>query len=339
MDLEWNQCPYGKGKEAKGLPFEIIEIGAVKLNEDFEIVDKFSEIVKPRIYKQLHYKVKDITHITLEELYEGRSFRSVIYDFLEWCGDDYRFVTWGTMDLRELQRNMRFYKLIRVLDFPLYFYDLQKMFSLCYENGRIKRTLSDAVDYLNIETDIPFHRAIDDSIYTARVMKTMDFAKVAEYISVDTFYLPRIKEEEIHLRFSNYTKFVSREFFDKEEMFRDREVTAMTCNVCDKPLEKRIGWFSDGMKTHYCVGYCKEHGLVRGKLRIKAVDEDLCYAIKILKATDEEGASKIEEKQKAIREKRRERRIREKIEMRLAQGRESDVEEDIEFDENEESEE
>ena len=54
MDLEWNQCPYGKGNEAKGLPFEIIEIGAVKLNEDFEIIDKFSEIIKPRIYKQLH---------------------------------------------------------------------------------------------------------------------------------------------------------------------------------------------------------------------------------------------------------------------------------------------
>ena len=34
FDLEWNQCPYGKGKENKRLPFEIIEIGAVKLNED-----------------------------------------------------------------------------------------------------------------------------------------------------------------------------------------------------------------------------------------------------------------------------------------------------------------
>ena len=37
FDLEWNQCPYGKEKENKKLPFEIIEIGAVKLDENRNI--------------------------------------------------------------------------------------------------------------------------------------------------------------------------------------------------------------------------------------------------------------------------------------------------------------
>ena len=32
FDLEWNQCPYGKEKENPKLPFEIIEIGAVKMD-------------------------------------------------------------------------------------------------------------------------------------------------------------------------------------------------------------------------------------------------------------------------------------------------------------------
>ena len=44
LDLEWNQCPYGKGRENKKLPFEIIEIGAVKLNEKREIVDSFQPV-------------------------------------------------------------------------------------------------------------------------------------------------------------------------------------------------------------------------------------------------------------------------------------------------------
>ena len=39
FDLEWNQCPYGKNREVKTLPFEIIEIGAIKLNKDSEYVD------------------------------------------------------------------------------------------------------------------------------------------------------------------------------------------------------------------------------------------------------------------------------------------------------------
>ena len=47
FDLEWNQCPYGKEKEIKRLPFEIIEIGAVKLNKDREYVDRFHRIIKP----------------------------------------------------------------------------------------------------------------------------------------------------------------------------------------------------------------------------------------------------------------------------------------------------
>ena len=33
LDLEWNQSPAGKEGSMNRLPFEIIEIGAVKLNE------------------------------------------------------------------------------------------------------------------------------------------------------------------------------------------------------------------------------------------------------------------------------------------------------------------
>ena len=31
VDFEWNQTSYGKGSENRKIPFEIIEIGAVKL--------------------------------------------------------------------------------------------------------------------------------------------------------------------------------------------------------------------------------------------------------------------------------------------------------------------
>ena len=54
FDLEWNQCPYGKERENDKLPFEIIEIGAVKLNKQFEIMDNFQCLVQPMVYKKLH---------------------------------------------------------------------------------------------------------------------------------------------------------------------------------------------------------------------------------------------------------------------------------------------
>ena len=180
MDLEWNQNPYGKNNNHPDIPFEIIEIGAVKVNDDLEVVDEFQQVVKPRVYKRLHYKIQEITHLTMEELNSGEDFRKVIRNFLNWCGDDYIFCTWGSMDLTELQKNMKHYGMERILEFPLFYVDLQKMYSLCYEDGHIKRTLSYAVEELNIKEDEQFHRAICDAEYTAKVMKAMDFDKFYE---------------------------------------------------------------------------------------------------------------------------------------------------------------
>ena len=40
FDLEWNQNPAGKKTRNDKLPFEIIEIGAVKVNSKKEITDR-----------------------------------------------------------------------------------------------------------------------------------------------------------------------------------------------------------------------------------------------------------------------------------------------------------
>lgn len=42
VDFEWNQACYGKGSENRKIPFEIIEIGAVKLDENLKEIDRFS---------------------------------------------------------------------------------------------------------------------------------------------------------------------------------------------------------------------------------------------------------------------------------------------------------
>ena len=75
-------------------------------------------------------------------------------------------------------------------------------------------------------------------------------------------------------------------------------------------FEKGTGLVSDCGKTYYCLGKCAVHGYVRGKIKIKKVEDDSFFAIKIMKSTDEEGAKSIYDKQESIREKRRERRQR-----------------------------
>ena len=79
FDLEWNQCPGGKQEEDVRLPFEIIEIGAVKLNSSREIVDEFHGIVKPQVYHWIHSHTREIIHMDYRSLANGMPFPDLVY--------------------------------------------------------------------------------------------------------------------------------------------------------------------------------------------------------------------------------------------------------------------
>ena len=75
FDLEWNQNPSGKKTRNDRLPFEIIEIGAVKLNKNLQIISEFRRLIRPRVYRQMHYKISEVTHMSIEQLdTEGEDF-------------------------------------------------------------------------------------------------------------------------------------------------------------------------------------------------------------------------------------------------------------------------
>ena len=61
------------------------------------------------------------------------------------------FGTWGPQDLTELQRNMRFFGMEPLGTSPVRFYDIQKLFSIAYEDQKSRRSLEYAVDFLKIE--------------------------------------------------------------------------------------------------------------------------------------------------------------------------------------------
>ncbi|MEG2870986.1 MAG: DNA polymerase III, partial [Clostridium sp.] len=61
LDLEWNQSAHGKDGSMDRLPFEIIEIGAVKLNASLQIISEFHRLIKPRVYHQMHFKISEVT--------------------------------------------------------------------------------------------------------------------------------------------------------------------------------------------------------------------------------------------------------------------------------------
>lgn len=303
FDLEWNQCPYGKERENKRLPFEIIEIGAVKLDENRNIIDSFQEIIKPAVYRKLHFRTKEILDIDAATLSRGLPFQRVIKNFLKWCGTDVKFCTWGASDLVELQRNMKYYKLLHMLDGPIFYYDVQKLFGLVYDGEKSARSLESAIDFLNMKKEGEFHRALNDAYYTAEILGKIPFDFMEENYSIDSYQNPKVRGDEIYTVFPNYSKFISREFHTKEEAMRDREVTGTKCFLCGQTAKKKIRWFAVNPKTHLCIAECSEHGCFKGKIRIKKTDEGKYYVIKTLKRIDQEEAASIKEKKELLRKK------------------------------------
>lgn len=304
IDLEWNQCPTGE-KEIEEFPFEIIEIGAVKLDENREFVDTFHEVIRPQVYSDIHPKTNEIVHVDKEELAKGAPFWEVIVRFLNWCGEDYRFATWGTSDLMELQRNMEYYHMEPLEKKPFIFYDVQKLFSIYTEGKKNPRTLEYAVDYWQIEKEQEFHRAIWDAEYTAKVLQKIDQETIDNYYSLDYYHNPKNKAEEVYVIYQDYSKLISCEYDTKEKLMDDKDVKYMVCCQCGKRAARKTKWFSNNMKNYMCLAYCREHGYMKGKIRVHKTKEGKAFAVKIVKLISEEMAEELQNRYQEIKEKKK----------------------------------
>ncbi len=321
FDLEWNQSSAGKEASLDHLPFEIFEIGAVKLNENMEKLSEFHRLIRPCVYRQMHFAISEVTHVTMDELiHRGEPFKQVMESFLEWCGDDYIFCTWGSMDLTELQRNMVYHGIEIPFASPLLFYDVQKLYSRLYSDGKTRESLDVAVNFFGLEANVPFHRALEDAEYTGGVLQRLDMDQVGEYVSVDYYRIPQCREEEFTLVFPDYSKFVSRGFATKEDAMSDKQVTDMVCYKCRRMLRKKIRWFSYGQRFYLCLAACPEHGPVKGKIRMKRSEDGSVFAIKTQKIVNSEGAELIARKKEDTKLRRAE---REKAKKRVRQNTEA----------------
>lgn len=303
LDLEWNQSIRIENANEK-LQFEIIEIGAVRLNEDGVIVGEYSQLIKPQVYHELHRYTSRLIHMQMRELEHGKLFPDALKEFLSWCGEDYMFCSWGPQDLTELQSNMRFYGLAPLAAGPIPFLDVQKLFSLAFEDGRSRRTLEYAVDFLGIEKDIPFHRAFSDAYYAGRVLGRIP-QEVYANVSYNVTNPPQSRKEEIHVVFENYAKYISRVFPNKTAALADREVISSKCYLCHKNLKKKIRWFTPNGRQYYCVAHCDKHGYMKGKLRIRRFAGDEVFVVKTTKFITPEDVERIVEKRTHAQEMRK----------------------------------
>ncbi|MGN0654566.1 MAG: exonuclease domain-containing protein [Oscillospiraceae bacterium] len=229
LDLEWNM-PFNAENRIKTpvhLRGEIIEIGAVKLDENFNISDKFKVMIKPKYYKKIHSAVSKLTKIKSSDLKAcGVPFEDAFRQFKEWCGEDYRFITWGNDDIGILEDNLAIYGIDR--SFIPECYDLQLIFDNQITKENRQHSLSNAVSLLG-EPEFEAHDALNDAIGTALVCSHLDMKSAIEnYKSLIKLKIHNKKGSD-HCIKKNYSSI--------RKLLNSKEVCTFSCPECNKTVK------------------------------------------------------------------------------------------------------
>lgn len=157
---------------------EIIEIGAVKINSEIKIVDKFQAFVKPKLHPIISKLIKKKTKIKQEWIDNASELSGVIESFRTWIGEDnFILCGWGIDDQLTFKRN---FEINNIHDFEndllKNYYDIQKDFIKVF-NLPQQISLKNALAMLDITPKHNiWHRAIYDAINTSQI-----FIKLAKY--------------------------------------------------------------------------------------------------------------------------------------------------------------
>ena len=156
------------------MPFEIIQIGALKLNDNLEVISTFERFIKPSLYKEIHPFIENLTQITTEMVEDKDLFPKVYNDFIKFIGnDDFTMCVWGLDDIKQLMRNIHFHKL-NIHNNKKKYIDVQKLASKAFNTPKGNRLgLKTAVEFWNIPITNDFHNALNDAVYTADVFRKL----------------------------------------------------------------------------------------------------------------------------------------------------------------------
>ncbi len=178
VDLEMN--PLGKGypEQKRICKNEVIEIGAVVLNEAYQEIDSFKMYVKPQMNIKVEDKVKKLTKITMDTLNDAPCFEEAAKCFLSWCvdiQDEICFVEWSETDAQQFTSEL----IMKGIELPEKYterlhgwYDFQKEFgdALGLDN---RVSLQNAMQYAGLDFEGQMHDALYDARNTAVLMETV----------------------------------------------------------------------------------------------------------------------------------------------------------------------
>ncbi len=292
FDMEWNQafCAAKMVRSPVLLHGEIIQIGAVKTDENFNFLDKIKINIRPKFYKQMNPHVRKITGITDVQLTAGETFPQAFKRFSEWCGENFRFITWGFDDVGVLSDNLTLHGLDP--SFGSNYINLQLIYNRQVKSEHLQCALSAAAEKLGIPLDVQVHDAMNDAYLTYEVCQKLDMQLgIAEYAEYTAAAAPQL--------FKDAVNGVS----DPRKMLFDKRVTDLKCPHCGQKLPFSEWLFGNG-KSCRTVTRCACGEFVTVKLKAVTIAENDNTVIRTIHAASQKELDEFAAKL-AKREERR----------------------------------
>ena len=181
VDLEMNPVSREFREVRRKLNEEVIEIGAVRLDENFQQEAEFQCYVKPE-YGPIKKHITSLTGITQAMVADKKTYAACFQDFVDWVGEEEtKIYSWSMSDIKQLRSECRY----KLPDFDIEWLnarwvDLQQEFDdrLGLHNSLALKHALGAMDHKFEGTQ---HTALADAINTSAILMLMqDDAKFKE---------------------------------------------------------------------------------------------------------------------------------------------------------------
>ena len=233
LDLEWDSAYFPKEKRFIN---QILQIGAVKLDESFDIVDTFEQNIRSLFSGKVSGRFARLTGITTEKMLAGLPFGEAVDRYNRWAGNDTVTMTWSDSDLYSIKENEE--SLLGGKKFAIGKYlDLQKFVQgemrLNGYEDKNQISLSGAAEFFGISTDdFELHTAKDDSLVCQRLLKKTYNNKRFSALVRDT------ADPEFYKRM----RFKAYAISDLNDKYIVKSALNFCCNVCGGEAKRTTKW-------------------------------------------------------------------------------------------------
>lgn len=242
VDFEWNQASRLPGNIDPPYPLtgEIIQIGAVKLDEQYNMIDRFQQVVKPVYFRVMNPNVQQLTGIEEELLETGVSFVEAVQALRTWAteqsNEGLAWFSWGFDDRLILKENLELFELKK--EWMEQWYDLQMIYRFQKDpspNQTALKTAMDALELIAPENLGEAHNAFFDAYCAGMIAGKMN---LEEGIAQSKQYFLEHPPKKPNF----LSRMTVRNCQSRREAYRAGAKLEAVCPRCGAPLIKPQPW-------------------------------------------------------------------------------------------------